>query len=366
MPPRRWSLFLDESGAPEREDGEPVVCGLLVLEDAYPGFPGALREALARAAPEVPWPIHAWLTRKPILYAIWPLVRAAGRMDALPPRAAEAIGAADVHAKDALARVTAAVRAGADPEAADVDALDRVLRLRAPAARAWLWARAVETRAAIGRVLEGLARAGAEVAFVAAGEGAPGDAMPEGDTGDRYLELLACAAGRAADALAARGGEHRVDLYALARRVTVAALPEPVRSHVRELASAAARGTSPGRVRERAGARVRLNPAAVQDFDARVHPALVLADFASNAAWRALASRDRLERLLTEIEDRLRIPAASGHDGLPYVAATGAAWKYVERARGNGRPLPDPAPLEAPGVRAWAREQAIRWANELA
>lgn len=74
-PVERWSLFVDESGDFSDNDDEVVVAGLLVSDVRHSRLERRLRHALDRA-PDVPWPVHAWLTRRPIMFALWPVLRA--------------------------------------------------------------------------------------------------------------------------------------------------------------------------------------------------------------------------------------------------------------------------------------------------
>ncbi len=382
----RWSLYIDESGDPASPAEDPVLAGLLVDQERHADLAARLREGLGRAAPDVPWPIHAWLTRRPAMYALWRYRAANERPDGLSATDAAAIAAWRAREPDALEAALALLRAGGEPRPGDLRPLDRALAAADPAASGALLRRAEATRAAIERVLAGLAAeeraSGASgatgvspglLAF-AVGEARRGDAWPAEDDparADRYLKLLETILQRVADALLRQGGRHQVDIHALVRRLEVRDLAGQRRAsmlHARHVAEAAAGATTGTRTIVRDGATVRLNPAGTPRFDERVHPALVVADYAANVARRYLPRFRPLERILVELGGEVPFPFASGRPGLealPHPAATGVARAFLDQARRREGPAPDRAPLVAAGIRPWAREQAERWAASL-
>jgi hypothetical protein len=361
-----WSLFVDESGDFDDPEDDVVVAGLLLSEERHPRLARRLRRALDEAVPEVPWPIHARLTRQPVMFALWPYRRAAEDLEAVHPLVAAAIAAGRAEAGEALERALEALRQERAPAHEDLLALDRALARRAPAAHGYLLRRASATRAALARVAAWLApeetSALAPAAlFFPAGETIRGDAIPRDASGDRYLTVLEALFQRVADALLALGGSHQVNVCPLSRRVSIRDVPGARRDpflRPEHIAGAMARVTSPERRLARGEAWVRLNPGPVPHFDESVHPALVIADFLSNLAYGMIPRHWPLARLLERLRDRVLLPVET-RPGLPNPAASGRARALLDSVRG-GRGE-DPGSLDEPGVRPWAREQALLW-----
>lgn len=348
---RRWRLYVDESGDFSDRDARCAVLGLLV-EDGAEGFEHArLERALRAAAPDVPWPIHAWLTRKPAMYLLWPLL-AAEKTDAVPPRAhAEALSwALHAHpgATGAYEAAMARLRRGRDPRLEDLETLQSALA-RASYLAPYTRARRA-TREALARVAAAAAqRSAASLAFVA-------DAGYDGD-GDRYLDALTGLFERLTDALGAFEGAHEVRAHVLGRSVEEPTLGKRVPLHVRHVAACASAAGAALSQRQ-----VRVVPEVVSRFDASTDAALVLADHQVNRVAPLAARAEALRALLASIVDTARMPASL--EGLTLAAAAGTPREVVTRAR--ERELASYAEArrrldQTPDPRPWADEQALEW-----
>lgn len=217
MVSRAWRLWIDESGAFDDPDRDVVVAGVLVRADVASFADRALRSALARAAPDCPWPLHAAPTHSLCMYALWPAHRA-GAEGATDSVTREAIALLSHYAAPTFAKAMGALNAGREPHYDLRRELDRWL-VHGPLAPA-LEARRADVRLAIRGVVEqAAARAGPDRAWcVVAAESIPGDAWGRPLT-DRYLNLLACLLQRARDLLFELGGHHVVNVLASQRHV---------------------------------------------------------------------------------------------------------------------------------------------------
>jgi hypothetical protein len=174
----------------------------------------------------------------------------------------------------------------------------------------------------------------------------------EADTG-RYYTLLECLLGRVSDALARRPGEHVVALHVCTRDVS-----EPDGRRVRLDPSHLEACLDRARL-ARVG-NVRLVPATTPAYRGPLDARLVLADFVANHARRVLG-RNRPLRVVHGLLGPVTVgEVESGRPPLSHLAASGWARAHVEAARARVASTPPPA-----DVRAWAQEQAERWAAAL-
>ncbi|MBI4612621.1 MAG: hypothetical protein HY720_03335 [Planctomycetes bacterium] len=366
MTPDVWALYVDESGDFASFADSPIVAGLLFHGGGPAVGDGAVRSALESAAPDVPWPIHGWLLRRVVMYALWPHTRELqGRLCA-PEFARKAVEFLEREAPDAFSRAVGALLSGGqkEPKEPDLRTLERALESRQPAIHGALWREMVRVRNLVTSVLSVVAAA--ETYLFAAGEAIRGDAIPESpDAGDRYLTLLACLFERVALALAYNGGKHRVDLHVLWRRLREETLGRDVRLHIAGVAKAAREAAGrPDREFQWGKGSVRLNPAQVVGFSPTVRASYVLADLAAGEARSVLASMSAsLADVRQELHERLGVPIHFDSPDLTHAAASGLAQAHVAIAV-RGEPAPENA-LSDPSIRIWAREQAICWATAL-
>ncbi len=365
-----WKLFVDESGNFDLPEEAVIVAGLLIPEGtgAYP--PLALRDALQDSAEGRPWPPHTRLLERPVMHALWPMAAAHRGHGAASGPALEACRLLEARSPDAFRKALANLLQGGEPEFEDVKSLERALRaVSRPTLRAL---EAARTRAEtnVRAVLRLMGEAGTRL--VAAGEAMDGDAWrTTKGTPDRYLTLLACVLSRSADALLRLEGDHQVEIHVLTRYVYDPALDRAMPMTLQRVEEASEMATGAAdRQRARGGSTVRLEPKSLLYFDGSVCPEGVMADFAAFHSRHSLATHRSLPIVRETIEAFLGIPVSFDAPELPHTAASGFAHDHIERARTGGLSSPEVAaasgPLADSLVRAWAREQAVAWAQEVA
>ncbi len=366
----RWHLYIDESGHFDDPQAHAIVAGVLLADEVVPSD-AALRRTLEDAVPGFPWPWHTTWINAPMWVALATLraaadARAAERIGPQVLRAAtEAVEFVNAFAPAELQAVRARLEAGEEPKAYRAH-LDQ-----------W-WARVCSGRracvapleqqvqlpiVALQRLFEPLA-ARCEpgerppVTVFAAGEVVTGDAADQAGTlavGDRYLNLLAVLAQRAAAAVSLHGGRHQVDLHVLERDVRYAQLG------VMRPLKPAALSTVVGAIRPVLPEGVTVAAYEVVPFRGNVSPRFVLADFVANRMRRALR---RTQEALSQVEGRcsaecgldLRRFSARSH-----LAASGEAYRLVATGAPDASTAKALLPV-TPVRRRWACEQAWEWA----
>ena len=63
-------LFVDESGTFDDEEAHPVVAGVLMAEGPLECNEAWIRQLITDELPWLPWPVHGWVTRRPLMYAL--------------------------------------------------------------------------------------------------------------------------------------------------------------------------------------------------------------------------------------------------------------------------------------------------------
>jgi len=343
MAEHRWSLYVDESG----DFGDPergvVIGGVLVR--GLRVEPSAIREALERIAPGLPWPLHAnrlglpaWLaaahaTRQALLRSgnefaadrRQVLIDAWHRVRELHPARAEIIEAELTDGAERRKTVDAARFLSKDLVGHEHKVAHAMTR---------------ELRADIARVFAGLQVEAFHIVF--AGESEVGQEIE----GDRYLALLPSLTRRAAKIVARAGGPAVIRLQILERNVADPVIDRTENLHLRHLRSALAAG--------RVG-QVRTVTEGIQVFRGDVDPLLVCADFAANRGLFPCTSKEPLrvtEELLTRMLQR---PMHSGEPPRSHLAASGIA-EDIEQGKAS--------PVIRPPVRRWAIEQAEAWQGQ--
>ncbi len=355
MAATHWELFVDESGRFDAPDDVTVVGGVLAPSDAAP-TPDRLRRLLRRAAPLVPWPIHAWLTRHPCMYALWPAVSAELPRGAGSQKARRLLErAAPERWSEAITAMQA--RSNGEPRRETIVALDRALR-RERTTFERLRESAIQTRAGVASVARALATQNRVIAVMAA---EPGPGAGAGGPRDGYLRLLEALFHRVVDMLALSGGDHHVSVAALGRYVRPASHASRQPLQPRHLASLAQRVSDAGSLsRVLPSGSAALVRGRVADWTPTLHPALVLADFVVNAARRVVWSYDSLADVTYHIEQRTGLHA--GLAGVPGLAAAGPLRRYLDAVRGG---MSDTAPPDVPAAPSWRYEQATLVADRL-
>ncbi len=371
---RQWQLHIDESGrfSPGEDDGD-VVAGLLSVLDSSPLHHKALRSELERAAPMVPWPLHARTMNRPSAYVVWArvcghappgterlLARAASHLETLEPKAWK--------------RALAAVGRGREPDSESLEALDEALeRANRPLHRALRNEVQARVQAQVDQVvLEAVGSSGAM--WTLAAEAEPLDAL--GLHEDRYLALLGQLVIRASHLMAWTLGEGQVlRVMPLGRCLAPIAqgrrLQAPIAQGRRLQAPWGARGPYlsvghleelGGRIGEYLAPGVELELGRPGAYDGKVRAAFVVADLLANRARRAMRRR---RTSLSQLEERLAKYGGVGHpeDLPPGATSSGAPWTDLRTVRG-GTARPRTLEFGAPGARPWASEQAIQWAFE--
>lgn len=377
-PGARWRLFIDESGSFDDPDQDVLSAGLLIRADTPGSSPAEIRHALQGAAPDLPWPLHASVLNRPVIFAL----AAHARRQRTPAKTGGFPEPRD-HAFDELADRTVTLLAATLPaEVAHLlDALgaggridwsqlrrvDSHLRAAEPATYERLASKVRSAWWIVGRLIAQLAEAAqgagdedSGVLVVSCGETCNGDAAPAADSAAawgsrRYFALLACLLRRTVDMLERRPGRHEVRLQVLSRPIIDPLLQKKVQLHIRhvgDIVRSAVHGS---------GERVRIVPERVPFFNEGTDATLVLADFVANRCLPFLrpatvplaAVEERLSRNLNAI---LR----SGTPPLSHLAATGRAQVHIDSARLGAQ---DPVDLDAPGLRRWACDQARQWGD---
>jgi hypothetical protein len=348
--PIDWNLFVDESGRFDDEDEAVAVAGVLVRAD----LPGAraedLRESFRAELPFLPWPFHAAYYNHGAFVALAVAVHIGrgGHAEAWQERlACSAVERMHCVAPAALRAAMNAIEAGREPA---YDALEELVRAADASTREAMAHLRKATRNTMARLVEGLARRGAEatapaVAFVSSADGARREY--EGRTERRYLEHVECLFERTHDLLRRLGGRHEVRLHVLQRDVDDPLLGAPSPMHLRQIRPLAVKLSTED---------VWFEAVSVLAFDAAVHPLLVVADLAANRARAAFRLSGALTRVEQELGMHIRLPLRSGSPALSHAAATGAP---REVAAGRA----DPSSL-GPRHHPWAREQALEWSAD--
>ena len=367
-----WNLYVDESGKFDEPGEAVVVAGLLLRPGGGGPTPMAIRDTLWRAAPDVPWTLHASRLRYPVLLALAAearrdqivsppphsqrLPRDAG-LDALADRAIAILRQLE---PELLKKAREILRAPQKnerkskktmPDWADLRCLDN--RLREGDSQLYLELNvrmrrlnvlveqtlsAVQPATEPGQLPMGM--------LVVCGEHHDGDALRGGADDDplgsiRYAGVLEGLLARLHELLEYAGGRHLVWLHVLTRghldpflgpRFEARLNPQ----HIGDVANRVCRNDPDDDVR--------LLPGSAPRFDSRVDPLLVLADFAANRCLHVLRPRRKsLHRAEEELRAQIGAVLRAGSPPLPAIAAV---W---------GEPCP-----EGPG-RRWAEEQATEW-----
>jgi hypothetical protein len=363
----RWDFHIDESGDFDDAFDSVVVAGLLI-RDSPALQPHAIKGALKRAIPLLPWPLHATFINQPayVAAALEPSVRANRQAEQ------SELGSIviqtwsllkDLH-RDRVNAVARRLRAQEEPNYDDIAVLSLAIRSADNVAFERLRAHALETYATAARLLSDLAAGHNGVGLpaivvAAAGETVVGDAWPEDDPRDRYLSLLGVALTRACQVLRRDVGPHVISVRASRRNVIDWRLKTSVRMnlpHLNEVIRSLGVQTP-----------VTLVAGAVGTSWEDSGAGYVLADIAANAARQILLSRSvGIRGATAALQSRLGVAAASGTPALSHCAASGEAAELIVRAAGGALPGSPSAGLPCVPPRArWACEQAWEWAEAL-
>ena len=345
---------------------ERVVAGLLVAD--LPSLqPHAIRTALKRAIPLLPWPFHATFINQPayVAMALEPAVRtnkeAAGtEQGALILRAWRVLKDRERDRTNAVAR---RLREEAEPRYDDVSVLSSTLRTFEPSIYERLRTYALEIHANLARLLCDLSvveTAGLPpMLFAAAGETTIGDAIVDDGSSDRYLDLLRVLLVRVRDVLVRFSGGHEVSVWASRRDVLDWRLKVSVRMnvpHLNEIIKSL--GGHPSVTVLGGGV------GTSWEFDGAGY---VLADLAANAARRTLMSRSvGIATAVESLQSRVGVKAATGTPTLAHCAASGEAAQLIRQASDGVLvgPASNALPYINPRAR-WACEQAWEWSEAL-
>ena len=383
MPSTDWQLFVDESG--DFRDPSDTVCvaGVLVaLPDIEP-VRDHLQAAFTGVFPLAPYPPHATVLNRPSSRALLALAgKATGRGVQLPERSIRAIdaaidalrGATEPTVVEAVRRATL----GVTTEWEDASVCDVWLSANAPAVFGELRNVLEEENAALRqRVFAALSSVLAAneddgpgtpwakpIVFLAAEATPP--AVPTDDE-TRYLDLLETLFERVYSLLRSTDEVRRHVIAHVATRP----LRRGERKRMLSLVDVA-------EASRRASRLPFLQPATFPDpyvwlsvvepcrFDERVHPGVVLADFAANRARSALGGapkleavlQDRVRNSLGDVVLAMRPMARPNHPPLSAAAASGVSRSHVAAALGGESVKSSALASVKPG---WASQQAQHW-----
>lgn len=343
-----WRLYIDETGAFEKREDPSLITGLLIRRTS-PQLAGAsLRDALYRAAPDLPWPFHANRVGFPVTLALGVALEAravgfasntaddATSVEALAERVACLL---ELHAGEKLRRALEVLAVGEFPEWTLLKSLDRCVAHRERLLYDQLTRIHRDTMAALRGVVAEAQRPGQDL-FFASGEGSNGCAASGGraitDLGwARYSHLMHLLLIQVVDLLTRLGETHTVVVDALSRPlINARGEREQMGRHHLEAIIRKVR-------RSRPSAPVELVAGEVSFFNSETDVFLVLADFAANSAYKALTNASRA---LASAERSLhdRVGAITRAAGLP--SLVGALPKHG-----------------TPRVRVWVREADAEW-----
>lgn len=370
---QHWSLFIDESGDLDHDDFG-LVAGLIFAEAPDPSHSAAITQALVRAVPSAPWPLHAWLIDRPA-GRVWGILHE-GRGGSFPhpdyKRAADALRAADD--RDAIALADHALRGGHQEPARElVRRADAWLSARHPrladAVRQRLTVEATEIRGVLAQVFAD--HYGPSEAFVVA---AAGDSLATGEdlhgasygTGphslrpDRYLVLLEGLFERTFQLLGRDPHTtHEVHVQIATRGVGRLSVPGFSNLDRRDATEVVTRAAThpPGKW---AGASVRLvveRASSLRGADA--HGCLVLADYVANRIRRQLLQgnwksvrRRCVDQVAVAVEREAN--ALTGRDSVPTLASAGTPRKRLQQGFAG-----EDVSLSSGG--RWSVQQAALW-----
>jgi len=188
----RWAFYVDESGNFDDAFDDVAVAGLL-LRDSAALHPHAIRAALRRAIPLLPWPLHATFINQPAYVAM--VLEPAVRPDR--QTAKTELGVTVLRAwrllkereRDRVNSVARRLRDSAEPRYEDIALLSAVIREADSLAFDRLRAHALETYAIAARLVSDLAASeGAglpTILLAAASETVVGDACLDAKSSDR-------------------------------------------------------------------------------------------------------------------------------------------------------------------------------------
>ena len=359
-------LFIDESGDFSTND-RLVVGGILLLDLLPEHQPRALYQSLVAVAPMLPWPLHAASYNIPVSLALSAISQSQSKKNPFPVnptslKLAEAV--VDILAQyepEVLSAVMQDFAAQREAKFAHLVTLDRELGYRDDDLYRRLENHSRRVHAGLKQVIESLVappsapdRRPACLGFFAT-EALKGDtrhpARRRPEAPDRYLSLLTLVLDRASSVVARGNLADELRVRVLGRWVRDEVLDKNVALHSRHLSDIANRYL-------RGPGRPRVIFDTVARYDEDVHPLLVLADFASNAARRTL-NESSMSLGLMEAHIELGLGAPLRHPAVERsnLAASGLAFEYAVGG-------PSEEDVSWKRCYLWAREQAKEWREE--
>ena len=388
-----WSLFVDESGNFGKASDGVIVAGLLIETRLMEEEGNSLREFLQRYFPYLPWPLHFAYLGIPVLHALGAAAMMAGNPNTHLPKGLEHWALQAVNAlKNANPQVAKQVlecleqlASNSYPDFNVLKRLDKALRRSDQRLHEQLrnLANTHVKMQLLGYLHELQRQFGASsnntplspMQLVAASEIPRGwlynDRLhrdphhPEREQASRrYEDVLLSALQRVADLMGVAGGEHQVSLHIATRRGPTGVMVNV--PYLRALCQ---------RVVCRTG--VSLEVAAAPDFDDRVPPFIVLADYLCLNLRRPLTKVSRqddpehdlmnlngwvgriaaFDVLTNEPQQVSRVSAAGEPDRLVHLTRGSADFAWAQPPVNNWY---FPA-----GTEKWCAEQARKWARTL-
>ena len=367
MSSNTWQLFVDESGAFEKQPNRPsVVAGLLLQHENHPDLEAALRKKLSDAYPMIPYPPHATDLNMPASRVAACLVWEA-QSPGKRPASDKATFSACAEAIKSVRSIRhdykdflAVVERGGWPTWELLYATTSQMKAETlPPIRKLMQAQDLH----MGKVLDTILKNCPCCTLLASRSGLP----HEQPTGIDYMSQLRALFERVLMLLASQDPVPTDLLLHIAERRVPndrAGVELPIVSRdVQEAwqqAEEALFGQSRNVRLTGVHAVAQLPPA----YDGNVHPGVVIADFVSNRlCGPAGDGGTSLNSLRSYVRKRTGLPMAmnrrgvTSDDPLPTVTACG---RPTEAVRDAYRNLPKGASVKAVQPR-WAREQAVEW-----
>ncbi len=352
MTQKEWLLYLDETGRKDSKDDNFAVVGLLFEKPENTRWEVELKSRLTRALPMIPWPMHAYLLRIPLMYALWharkPMCGVLKPLKTVGPLAIEYL---KTHFPDELTYFVDDLSISREPsDFSRIKKLDRTLLFKNPALHKHLSAIAVDARTTIKTLMaEALnGPAASRVVTLAARLKWEPNSLGQDD----YLSSLHALYQRTHDGLNLLGGSHKVMVHAANLFVHDPTFDKRTmlnRNHLLDAAKS---------IETSDDSNIQFLLGGTYDFDDMVPAGIVIADYIANSLYNVIGYAT-LHRMRCWVHAHNDSAIDCGSPPLPMVSAIGTAQNATDNAR-NGQNPPGQTAIIGP---PWIREQTQNWVD---